>query len=51
METMENLQYLFIAFSAVWIILFLYINHLQRRTTALNNEVQELKELLKIERD
>ena len=44
---MENLQYLFTAFSTVWVILFLYINHLQRRTITLNKEVEELKEMLK----
>ncbi len=44
---MENLQYLFLAFSAIFIILFLYVNHLRRLTIDLNNEVKELKQLLK----
>ena len=44
---MENLQYLFLAFSSVFIILFLYVSHLRRLTIDLDNEVKELKELLK----
>ena len=44
---MENLQYLFLAFSAVFIILFLYVNHLRRLTIDLIREVKELKEMLK----
>ena len=43
---MENLQYLFLAFSSVFIILFLYVSHLRRLTIDLDNEVKELKELL-----
>tara|TARA_Y100000814_G_scaffold173199_1_gene126572 strand:- start:416 stop:583 length:168 start_codon:yes stop_codon:yes gene_type:complete len=47
---MENLQYLFLAFSSVFIILFLYVSHLRRLTIDLDNEVKELKELLKSNR-
>ena len=46
---MENLQYLFLAFLYL-LILFLYAFYLRRLTIDLDNEVKELKELLKVNR-
>jgi CcmD family protein len=43
---MENLDFLFAAYTAVWLMLFLYITILARRNRALEKEVQELRALL-----
>ena len=40
---MENLQYLFVAYTAIWVILFLYVNRLHRREKALWTELEELR--------
>ena len=43
---MTNLNFLFAAYTAVWVLLFLYILSLSRRNRALDKEVDELRELL-----
>ena len=43
---MTNLNFLFAAYTAVWVLLFLYILSLSRRNRALDKEVEELRELL-----
>lgn len=43
---MTNLNFLFAAYTAVWILLFLYILSLSRRNRSLDKEVEELRELL-----
>lgn len=40
---MENLQYLFTAYALIWVILFVYITRLQRRTKSLQEEVERLE--------
>lgn len=44
---MDNLHYLFAAFSAVWIVLFIYLARLSRRTKELGLQLEELE--LKVE--
>jgi CcmD family protein len=43
---MENLKFLFAAYSAVWLFLFLYIVMVSRRNRTLEKEVEELRALL-----
>jgi CcmD family protein len=43
---MKNLDFLFAAYTAIWILLFLYISTLSRRNRALEKEIEELRELL-----
>ena len=43
---MTNLNFLFAAYTAVWVLLFLYILSLSRRNRELDKEVDELRELL-----
>ena len=45
---MENLHYLFAAFAAVWIVLFAYLAHLNRRTGELGRQLAELELKLRI---
>jgi CcmD family protein len=40
------LWYLFAAYTAVWLVLFLYVLRLGRRSRELENELRELKRLL-----
>jgi CcmD family protein len=44
---MKNLPFLFAAYSAVWVFLFLYITNLVRRNRALQRDIDELRELLR----
>ena len=44
---MTNLNFLFAAYTAVWVLLFLYILTLSRRNRSLDKEVEELRELLR----
>ncbi len=44
---MANLSYLFAAYTAVWVLLFLYILGLSRRNRSLEKEIEELRELLR----
>jgi len=43
---MTNLGFLFAAYTAVWVLLFLYIVMLSRRNRALEKEIEELRQLL-----
>ena len=43
---MENLQYLFAAYAAIWIVLFAYIFRLQKRAQELSEELRRLGEEL-----
>ena len=40
---MDNLHYLFAAFAAVWIVLFAYLAHLNRRTGELGRQLADLE--------
>ena len=40
---MDNLQYLFAAYTAIWVVLFVYVNRLHRRERGLWNEVEQLR--------
>lgn len=43
---MKNLDYLFAAYTAVWMLLFVYIVSLARRNRSLGEEIDELRRLL-----
>ena len=43
---MNNLGFLFAAYTVVWVLLFLYILALSRRNRALERELDELRELV-----
>lgn len=43
---MSNLNFLFAAYAAVWVLLFFYILSLSRRNRSLDKEIEELRELL-----
>ena len=43
---MTNLGYLFAAYTAVWVALFVYVVRLQRRSRELEEEIRELRRLL-----
>jgi CcmD family protein len=43
---MTNLPYLFAAYAAVWIALFVYLLRLGRKNRELEEEVRELRRLL-----
>ena len=42
-EIMDNLHYLFAAFSTVWIVLFAYLMRLTKRTKELGLQLEELE--------
>jgi CcmD family protein len=44
---MTNLSFLFAAYTAVWVMLFLYIFVLARRNRLLEKEIEELRQLLR----
>lgn len=44
---MRNLNFLFAAYTAVWVVFFLYLLMLSRRNRALKNEIDELRALLR----
>lgn len=44
---MVRLEYLFAAYSAIFILIFLYVRVLARRNQRLEKEIEELKALLK----
>lgn len=44
---MTNLNFLFAAYTAVWLLLFIYILTLSRRNRSLDKEIEELRELLR----
>jgi CcmD family protein len=41
-----NLNFLFAAYTAIWVLLFLYILMLSRRNRTLQKEIDELREIL-----
>ena len=41
---MENLQYLFAAYTAIWLVHFTYIMRLQKRTKELGQELERLSQ-------
>jgi CcmD family protein len=41
---MENLGFLFAAYSAAWVVLFLYVISLWRRQSRVGEEVRRLKD-------
>ena len=43
---MDNLHFLFAAFAAVWIVLFLYLMRLSRRTAEVGRQLAELESKL-----
>ena len=43
---MANLNFLFAAYTAIWVFLFLYILMLSRRNRTLQKEIDELREIL-----
>jgi CcmD family protein len=43
---MSNLGFLFAAYTAVWVLLFLYMVVLARRNRTLEREIEDLRELL-----
>ena len=43
---MENLSFLFAAYTAVWALLFGYVVVLSRRNRSLEREIEELRHLL-----
>ena len=43
---MTNLNFLFAAYAAVWVLLFFYVLSLSRRNRSLDKEIEELRELL-----
>ena len=45
-EIVTNLNFLFAAYTAVWVLLFLYVLVLSRRSRSLEKEVEELRQLL-----
>ncbi len=44
---MANFGFLFAAYTAVWVLLFLYVWVLARRNRALQREIEELRDLLR----
>lgn len=43
---MANLSFLFAAYTAIWVLLFLYVANIARRNRALQREIDELREFL-----
>lgn len=44
---MKNLDFLFAAYTAVWVLLFFYILSLARRNRSLEEEIDDLREMLR----
>ena len=43
----RNLNFLFAAYTAVWVLLFVYVLMLSRRNRTLEKEIEELRQLLR----
>ena len=43
---MMNLNFLFAAYTAIWVLLFLYMLMVSRHNRALQKEIEELRQLL-----
>jgi CcmD family protein len=48
---MTNFPFLFAAYTAIWLLLFLYIASIARRNQALQREIDELHQLIKRQGD
>jgi CcmD family protein len=46
METVNTLHYLFAAYTAIWIILWIYLFSIKSRENKLRQELQNLRQLL-----
>jgi len=46
-NVVANLTYLFAAYTAVWVLLFVYVLILSRRNRMLQKEIDELRQLLR----
>ena len=44
---MANLSFLFAAYAAIWVLLFLYIANIARRNRLLQRDIDELRELVR----
>jgi CcmD family protein len=44
---MTNLSFLFAAYTAIWVLLFLYVTNIARRNRSLQREIDELRELMR----
>lgn len=44
---MKNLNFLFAAYTTVWVMLFFYILTMAKRNRALGEEIEELRDLLR----
>ena len=44
---MANLSFLFAAYTAIWVLLFLYVANISRRNRALQREIDELRDFLR----
>jgi CcmD family protein len=45
-DGVTNLNFLFAAYTAIWVLLFAYVRVLSQRHHALEKEIEELRELL-----
>lgn len=43
---MENLSYLFAAFSFFWVILFYYVFRMNRKQKSLQDEIEQVRRIL-----
>jgi CcmD family protein len=43
---MENLSFLFAAYTAIWVLLFLYVANIARRNRTLQRDIDELRTVL-----
>ncbi|HEX7407587.1 MAG TPA: CcmD family protein [Candidatus Binatia bacterium] len=44
---MTNLNFLFAAYTAIWVLLFVYVFLLSRRNRTVQKEIDELRQLLR----
>lgn len=44
---MTNLNFLFAAYTAIWVLLFVYVFLLSRRNRSVQKEIDELRQLLR----
>lgn len=45
-----RLEYLFAAYTAIWILIFLYVRVLSKRNQSLEREIEELREIVERKR-
>jgi CcmD family protein len=46
-RAMDNLSFLFAAYTAIWVLLFLYVANIARRNRTLQREIDELRTFLR----